>query len=239
MKWIDTTLPTPEENLAYDEALLNLLEEGRTGEVLRFWEASQHFVVLGSSNRVEQEVHLDACREDGVPIVRRHSGGGCVLQGPGCLNFSLVLKIDPGGPTCNITETTRYVLHRHAAVVSALVAEQVEISGLSDLSIGGVKFSGNAQRRRLKALLYHGTFLLEFDIGLMERYLKLPPVQPAYRRQRTHVEFVRNIAVGRTELKRSLAKVWQTDGEADVLPHPEIERLVQEKYSRSDWTFRF
>lgn len=235
---MDRTFPTPEENLACDEALLDRLEEGNGGEVLRFWEAPQHFVVLGSSNRAEQEVHLDACREDGIPVVRRHSGGGCVLQGPGCLNVSLVLAISSDGPTRNITETTRHVLERHAAAVSELIGERVEIRGFSDLTIGDAKFSGNAQRRRLRALLFHGTFLVDFPIGLMERYLKLPPAQPSYRQQRRHSEFVRNIPVSRAALKRSLMHIWQADEEDSAPPLPAIERLVREKYSRPEWTFR-
>src|SRR5207253_61981 len=38
MNFCDLSLPSPEENLACDEALLELAEEGRVGEVLRVWE---------------------------------------------------------------------------------------------------------------------------------------------------------------------------------------------------------
>ena len=76
MRDVDVTLFTPEENLACDEALLDLVEEGYEEEILRFWESPQYFVVLGSSNKFQQEVFVEKCEADGIPILRRHSGGG-------------------------------------------------------------------------------------------------------------------------------------------------------------------
>ena len=73
MKYFDGTYPTPAENLACDEALLNLCEEGRGGEVLRFWEPREPFVVVGYANRAAREVDLDACRTRGIPVLRRCS----------------------------------------------------------------------------------------------------------------------------------------------------------------------
>src|SRR5215475_5161081 len=92
MKWLDLTLPAPEENLACDEALLDLCDDGFDHEILRCWEPQQHFVVVGYSERVEKEVDRAACAARNIPVRRRTTGGGTVLQGPGCLNYSLILK---------------------------------------------------------------------------------------------------------------------------------------------------
>src|SRR6266404_876476 len=89
MKYIDLTLGTPAENLACDEALLNMCEEGLEGEILRFWEPKETFVVVGYANQAAREANLEACRAGNVPVLRRCSGGGTVLQGLGCLNYSL------------------------------------------------------------------------------------------------------------------------------------------------------
>jgi lipoate-protein ligase A len=92
MRLLDLTLPAPAENLALDEALL---EEAETAakplETLRFWEPAQNVAVVGRSSRVETEVHTDACRELGIPVLRRISGGTAIVAGPGCLMYSLVL----------------------------------------------------------------------------------------------------------------------------------------------------
>ena len=53
---MDCTLGLPEENLTFDDSLLD-----RGHETLRFWESAVHFVVLGRSGRVEEEVNVAAC----------------------------------------------------------------------------------------------------------------------------------------------------------------------------------
>src|SRR3954447_21732924 len=91
MRWFERTLPTPAENVALDEALLLDAEAGRAGEVLRLWERPAPAVVLGSGCKLLDDVDVAACEADGVPLVRRSSGGGTVLLARGCLCYSLVL----------------------------------------------------------------------------------------------------------------------------------------------------
>src|SRR5438067_1520295 len=99
MKYCDLTLSTPAENLACDEVLLQLAEQNGAGdEVLRVWEPMQYFVVVGYANRVATEVDIRFCQTNSIPVLRRCSGGGTVLQGPGCVNYSLVLRISESGP---------------------------------------------------------------------------------------------------------------------------------------------
>ena len=86
MRHLDLTIPSPAENLACDEALLDWCESGDGVECLRFWESPEPFVVVGYANKVETEVNVAACEARKIPILRRCSGGGTVVQGPGCLN---------------------------------------------------------------------------------------------------------------------------------------------------------
>src|SRR5262245_40949097 len=102
MTCLELTLPTAAENLACDEALLDLCEDHGADEILRFWEPRNYFVVLGYGNKAAAEVDLEACAAEKIPVLRRCSGGGTVLQGPGCLNYALILRIDDGGPLQNI-----------------------------------------------------------------------------------------------------------------------------------------
>ena len=74
MTYLDLTLPTPEENLAMDEALLDFCEGPGDGEILRFWEPRQTFVVVGYANKIDVEVNVSECRAQGIPILRRCSG---------------------------------------------------------------------------------------------------------------------------------------------------------------------
>ena len=92
MKLVTCPTLSPQENIHLDEELLLKTELSKEGETLRFWESKEYFVVIGRSGKAEEECHLDRCSRDGIKIVQRLSGGGTVLQGPGCLNYSLILS---------------------------------------------------------------------------------------------------------------------------------------------------
>src|SRR5688572_10493864 len=165
-------------------------------EVLRFWESNSPFVVVGYGNYVDMEVNRSACEKDGVAILRRCSGGGAVVQGPGCLNYSLVLRVDRHAELASITAANCHIMKRNAAVLSKILGKEVSVEGYTDLAIDGLKFSGNAQRRKRTHLLFHGTFLLEsFDLTLLSRYLKHPSREPEYRGTRSHADFVAKLSL--------------------------------------------
>lgn len=238
MRILDLTLPTPEENLACDEALLDACEEDGGAELLRFWTAAQHFVVLGYSSPLRSEVHLPACRARKIPVLRRLSGGAAVLQGPGVLNYSLILRLRPG-PFQTIAGANRAILQRHRDAVQPLLSGAVAHQGDTDLTLSGRKFSGNAQRRRRKALLFHGTFLLGLDLALLERVLPLPTRQPAYRRARAHRDFLMNLAVPPEAIRQALAAAWGASGSPPAVPLKRIRLLARTRYADPAWTEKF
>ena len=236
MRYLDLTFDTPQENLACDEALLELGE--RTGcELLRVWEPRQHFVVLGYANSHRTEVNLEACRRRRIPVLRRISGGGTVLQGPGCLNVSLILRIRPG-PLSTISGTTRFVLTRHRDALAPLVASPVRVQGSSDLTLGARKCSGNAQRRQRRCVLFHGTLLLNLDLGLLEQLLPLPKRRPAYRQDRTHQAFLTNLGLAPGIVKAALQQAWGPTGVLKRVPLEPIRHLARTQYATDTWNYR-
>lgn len=239
MKWCDLSLPSPEENLACDEALLDLCEDGQEGELLRFWDSPSYFVVIGYGNRREVEANVSFCRQHALPILRRCTGGGAVVQGPGCLNYALVLSTARAQSRRGISATNDFVLTRHQAAVAALLRADVQRQGHTDLAIGGLKFSGNAQRRKRHFLLFHGSFLLNFDIGLIEKALPMPSRQPEYRVNRSHTDFLVNLKLSPELIKNSLRRAWQADEPLTAILSRSIGRLVQEKYSLEKWHAKF
>jgi len=242
VKLLDLTLPSPAENLACDEALLDWCEAGRGEEVVRFWESRTHFVVVGYANKVATEVNVAACEAQGIPILRRCSGGGTVVQGPGCLNYTLVLRINADGPTRNISSANRFIMERNcAAVGSALSAPHTvpQVQGHTDLAVDGRKFSGNSQRRRRKFLLFHGTFLLNFDLILIGRLLYMPSKKPYYRQGRIHDDFVTNLGLTTKEVKTALLKSWYVSGQFSEDLQAVVKKLVERKYSTPEWNWKF
>jgi lipoate-protein ligase A len=238
LNFLDLTLPTPAENLACDEALLDACEAGADDEVLRFWEPKETFVVLGYGNRAATEVRLDACRAAGVPVLRRCSGGGTVLQGAGCLNYSLILRIQESGPLQTITGTNEFVLEKNHRALESLVKSPIQRQGQTDLTINGIKFSGNAQRRKRSFLIFHGTFLLNFNIASVGKFLSMPSQQPDYRRNRGHEEFLTNLNLSPEAVKSALKNEWQATTQLHNVPADLIEELNDSQYSTAEWNFR-
>ena len=238
MIWLDRTWLAPAENLACDEALLDWCDEAG-GEVLRFWEAAEHFVVVGYANKAAVEVNLPACAWHRVGVFRRCSGGGTVLQGPGCLNYTLILQIPEHGWLASISGTNQFIMHRHREAMESLLGRAVIVSGHTDLALDGRKFSGNAQRRRRRALLFHGTFLHGFDLALLGKFLNFPSQQPDYRQDRAHGEFVMNLPLSPERLKERLRETWQAEEAPSGWPWPAVQQLAAEKYATEAWNLKF
>lgn len=237
MRYLDLTWPAAAENLAADEALLDWAETGGGEASLRCWEPREYFVVVGYGNCVGQEVNVEACRQDGVSVFRRISGGGTVLQGPGCLNYSLVLPATADGPLAGITTTNRYIMQCHAAALTTLLGQPVSVRGFTDLTLGQLKFSGNSQRRHRRFLMFHGTFLLDFDLGQIERLLRFPSRQPDYRQGRAHRDFLTNLNLPALALKTTLRAAWQAEEWLAPIPTAAIAALARDKYSQTDWNY--
>ena len=238
MQFLDISFPAPAQNLAADEWLLNRAEAGARGATLRFWESPVYFVALGYTNRAEIEANLPACDAENVPVLRRVSGGGTVMQGPGCLNYALVHPIAPG-ETLNVEATNKLVMETQRAAFEQLLGERVSIAGHTDLATGNLKFSGNAQRRKARHFLFHGTILLDFDLELVQRLLRPPSKEPDYRAQRSHRDFIRNLPVSRADVKAALCRAWNADQSAPDVAAKRLDALIEERYGRAEWNLKF
>jgi lipoate-protein ligase A len=166
------------------------------------------------------------------------SGGGAVLQGPGCVNYSLILDVNTHDAK-NIQAGFRYVLERHRQLLSALVAHEVRIEGISDLAIGGRKISGNAQYRKTRYILVHGTFLAAMDLSMIERCLLPPKKQPAYRENRPHLEFVANLDLAGDRICSALRESWGASATFEANLTDEVARLVNTRYGQEAWSSKF
>ena len=198
-------------------------------------------MVLGYANHAAREVNLDAAKKAGVPVLRRLSGGGTVLQGPGCLDYSLILRMEGSNASLlrTIDGTNQFILGRNAKALETLTRQTVELQGHTDLVIGGRKFSGNAQRRLKHCLILHGTILLNFDINSIGSLLPMPSKQPCYRENRSHADFVMNLKLAPEKVKTALRTAWGATEELTRVPMEQIRDLASSRYNTDTWNFKF
>ncbi len=243
MRYLELTLPTPAENLALDEALLEEAEAApQPVETLRVWESPEMAVVVGRSSRLDEEVDLAACRRWNIPVVRRPSGGAAVVLGPGCLMYALILSRELRPETRRIDAAHRYVLGKTAAALGECVPG-VACAGTSDLVLAQedassgefLKCSGNSVRVKRRHLLYHGTLLYDFPLDRIAGCLPMPPRMPDYRAGREHRRFVANLPLARDALCALLRRAWAAEATTADWPQARTAALAAEKYGRATW----
>ena len=188
--------------IARDWQLLQAVESGARPFAWRTWEITRPAVIVGRSNVVAQLVEEAASRADGVPILRRCSGGGAVVLGPGCVNYAVALPFVSHPQLYDVAVSFSIIL---STVVTGLGIAGIAIGGGTDLVMNDRKISGNAQRRGRHALLHHGTLLYDFDAALATRYLREPARRPVYRGMRSHAAFLANVPLTGAEAGARLA----------------------------------
>ena len=230
---LDLTLPSPVENLALDFALLDELDERGGDPILRFWESDRHFVVLGPSCRLIDDVHVAVCEAEwcaGAQARKRWRNGPARTR-------LLVVCARPAthvGPRlANLRSTNQFILERMATALHRWEPATV-FQGISDLAIGGRKVSGNAQRRKRNALLFHGTILYAMESDLIARYLKHPARQPEYRKDRPHGAFLRTIDASPEDLKQAIAEVWHVDSPLAIWPEARMVDSIRSIIERTN-----
>ncbi|MQA10020.1 MAG: lipoate--protein ligase family protein [Pseudonocardiaceae bacterium] len=151
-------------NLAFDEALLRA---GPDAPVLWLWR-NPSCVVLGRGQVAEREVDFAACSSDGVPVLRRGSGGGTVYHDRGNLNITLV---QPGA-----VEPLALLGSALSTVLGELgLAGRLTKRGLF---VGERKISGFAALRTKLGVLAHATLLVSTPLEIVTRYLTPAPDEP-------------------------------------------------------------
>jgi lipoate-protein ligase A len=128
-----------------------------------FFYVNRPSVVMGRFQNPWLETNLSYLVKNDIWLVRRQSGGGCVYQDFGNLNFSFITP-DP------IINKRKHVELLQAAFKKADIL--LEISPRNDLWLEGKKISGSAYKQTKFSSYHHGTFLVSSDLNKLEDALK-------------------------------------------------------------------
>lgn len=251
LRFLPFSTSSPAEDLALEEAIHQCLEEGNSPNTWRVWQAVQPAVILGTGQESAKEARLDIARAEDVPVLRRHSGGGAVVIGPGALNFSAFYRLTdlPG------SETIQGAMAGALKPIVELLAQwgiRPTAAGLSDLAVIGAdgtlrKIAGNSQARKKRSVLVHGTILADPDWPRIARLLNFPSSVPDYRAGRDHRTFLTSLKengapAGLQSFSEGLFRTLASGIYMQAAPSDEellrAKQLLDEKYSRSDWNLR-
>ncbi len=144
-------------------------------------------VVAGRGSDLDKEIYLSLCTGDGIPVFRRMGGGCAVFLDPGTLIVSIVL---PAQGFAGIQRLFNFCNQQLIRGFAAMGLTGIFQDGISDLVLADRKVGGSSFYRSKGISYYTAGVLVSTDLDAMERYLPHPPREPAYRRNRSHREFV-------------------------------------------------
>ncbi len=202
-------------------------------------------VIIGRHQIIFREVDVFAAETLNIPVIRRISGGGTVYHDRGNLNFTFVRN----------SEKERQVdfERQMRPVIEFLNKEGMEamMSGKSDITVEGLKISGNAEYVFRDRILHHGTLLFDTSPDIMKQLIR--PVTDAYT-----TKAIESNRAAVTNLKGRLRNINTVDELASEMMRfmkdyficienlsftdmelAEIKSIVEKKYMSWDWNYGF
>lgn len=179
------------ELLPYDLPDANLLLPNREGGRACVFVPDRVMVVIGKGSDPALELHNETIVQDGVPVLRRGTGGCAVVLAPNMLVASFARYETEQGKSADYFRAFNDMIIRS---FESLGISDLAHAGISDIARNGRKIAGSALYRNRLTVFYHAVINLASGASLMERYLKHPPRTPDYRENRSHEEFVTSLA---------------------------------------------
>ncbi|MEN6567958.1 MAG: biotin/lipoate A/B protein ligase family protein [Veillonellales bacterium] len=148
-----------------------LAEVGREG--LIFCRPAQRYVCLGFHDDLKEEVNIDFCQQQAIPLIRRETGGGMVLLDQNQIFFQLILH--RSNPLLK-GRRDQFFQQFLAPAVAALqdFGLSAAIQPPADIVVNGRKISGNGAGDINDYAVYIGNILIGFDRETMANVLQVP-----------------------------------------------------------------
>jgi len=230
----------PYFNIAAEEYIFQYFQE----DVITLW-INDPSIIVGKHQNTLAEINMEFVRKLNIPVIRRISGGGTVYHDHGNLNYTFIRKGKQG-------QLVDYAKHTKP-ITDALqeLGIDARLEGKSNLTISGLKFSGNAEHLSKDRVLHHGTLLFDTDLSLIDESIRL-------KHQDYNDKGVRSIRSKVTNIKDHLQEAMSIHAFRDFLisfflkdhmdmsmyqmtdqQKTEIHELAEKKYKTWDWNFGY
>jgi lipoate-protein ligase A len=230
----------PHFNLASEEYLLHNRKED-----FLILSVNDPAIIIGKHQVAHREVNIQYVEENKIPVIRRISGGGTVYHDRGNLNFAFIRQSEKGKQVDFRLYTKPVIGFLHSVGVEAV------FEGKNDLTVDGLKISGNAEHVFRERVLHHGTLLFDVSLDNLRRSLKQKTENYSTRAiesNRTSVTNlknkllnIRNIGI----LMTSMIEYFRVNM-ADVRPfslsedeRSAIQFLAETKYNTWEWNWGY
>ena len=188
-------------------------------EALSLVSPAKPYVCIGFHQDAEQEVDLDFCKENNIPVFRRNLGGGAVYLDGNQLFFQLILQRDnsviPQGKISFYKKFLQPVINVYRRIGIA-----AEYKPVNDVVVESRKISGTGAAEIADCIVFVGNLIVDFDYDMMSRVLKVPDEKFRDKVQQT-------IKANLTTIRRELG-----DEHADQWPAGRLNELMAEEFQK-------
>jgi len=192
---IDTGLLDGPANMAVDEALLDCFDPTNSLPVLRLYGWSPPAFSIGRFQDAAAILNLDKCREAGIPVVRRITGGGLIYHAEE-LTYAIVCAPRQIPPAPSVKDSfrvltsfifrfygkmgldARYAVDHNPSGTRLGTRSPLCFAGREtyDILVEGKKIGGNAQRRLKNVIFQHGSIPLRNCLAIATPFVReIPP----------------------------------------------------------------
>ena len=241
MIYLESPSRDPYFNLALEEYVFERMDKSKSYFLL--WQ-NDNTIVVGKYQNTAEEIDQAYVDAHHIRVARRLSGGGAVYHDRGNLNFTFIVD-RADAPGLNFKVFVRPVVE-----ALARFGVHAEFTGRNDLTIDGMKFSGNAQYARRGRLLHHGCIMLDSNLTSVADALRVKEAKfdsKAVKSVRSRVTTINAHApapISMEEFKEALKECAMASGELEPCTLTEedlaaIRKLRDEKYATWAWNYGF
>ncbi|MDI3526558.1 MAG: lipoate---protein ligase [Tenuifilum sp.] len=202
-------------------------------------------VIVGKHQNTMAEVNHKFIKENGIQVIRRISGGGAVYHDLGNVNFSFIHN----GETGNLINFQKYT----SPVIDFLKSLSLDatLGPKNEISINGLKVSGNAEHVYKNRVLHHGTLLYETNLYNLEQSLKSNENNyndKAVRSNRSKTENIKELLSNKlsceafTSLLANHLMEWYGITSNHKLNQNDVKainELIESKYKKFEWNYGY
>ncbi|MBT4453149.1 MAG: lipoate--protein ligase family protein, partial [Candidatus Marinimicrobia bacterium] len=172
-RYIENNHVTASAGLAADEVLANRVGAGISQPILRLY-TYHPCALVGRFQTMENELNLEYCAQNKIPVNRRPTGGGAIIMGKNQLGVALAI---PGKTDESYASVRQRMAQFSQGIISGLstLGIEVEFRRKNDLEVNGKKIAGlGLHKTATGGFLFHASLLVDLDVSYMLDVLRTP-----------------------------------------------------------------